>query len=116
MRKEFGYEDESVQPVGELDPSIGLCVNCKHSTACTFCGSSDNPKQFCEEYECMGASCSEIEPDIVVVSSEPVTTSEVVTSEQNGCTYLGLCVNCDNRESCCHTAHAGGIWYCEEYC
>ena len=116
MRKEFGYGSESVRSVSELDPSIGLCVNCKYGTECTFCGSSDNPKLFCEEYECMGASCSEPEPGITVVSSEPVTTGEAITIEQHARTYLGLCVNCDNRESCCHTAHAGGIWYCEEYC
>ena len=28
----------------------------------------------------------------------------------------GLCVDCENRESCVFRRREGGTWHCEEYC
>jgi hypothetical protein len=115
MRKDFKYV-ENGDKGDEIDTRVGLCVNCKHHTACTFCGSPSEPKLFCEEFECLGASCSEFGDGISVVRDEPVPpVIESDAGEQDAGKYMGLCVNCENRESCCHTIPASGIWYCEEY-
>ncbi|HTS66225.1 MAG TPA: hypothetical protein VMS37_25420 [Verrucomicrobiae bacterium] len=29
--------------------------------------------------------------------------------------FLGLCSNCDNRETCVYPKPEGGVWRCEEY-
>jgi len=115
MRRDHEYDGESAMPVSSLDPSVGLCVNCSNNATCAFCGSQEHPKYFCEEYECMGASCGKAEPEIAVVRSKPTTVSEAFAGESGPCNYLGLCVNCENKESCCHTTTEGGVWFCEEY-
>ena len=28
----------------------------------------------------------------------------------------GLCINCENRDSCGFPIREGGVWHCEEYC
>jgi hypothetical protein len=113
MREDYQYVENGGGGIAP-DPSIGLCVNCKHNATCAFCGSPDSPKLFCEEFECTGASCAESEPEMAVVAGGPVA-GEALTGEPDSRTRLGLCVNCDNRESCCHTIPEGGVWYCEEY-
>lgn len=115
MRKDFQYVENGDRNDG-LDPSAGLCINCKHNTTCTFCGSPEKPKLFCEEFECMGAPCAEFGAGISIVKKKPAApVIETGAGEQDACRHLGLCVNCENRESCCHTIPAGGIWFCEEY-
>ncbi|UCF06265.1 MAG: hypothetical protein JSV33_04355 [bacterium] len=115
MRKEFEYIKKSNGLGGEIDAGIGLCINCKHYPECTFCGSPGKPKQFCEEFECMGASCSESGADMAVVRDEPVVPSREPDTIGQDIKLMGLCVNCEYRESCCHTKTNGGIWFCEEY-
>jgi hypothetical protein len=28
----------------------------------------------------------------------------------------GLCLNCENRETCQYPISDGGVWHCDEYC
>jgi len=36
--------------------------------------------------------------------------------QHNNCgPFLGLCVNCEDRETCIYPKPEGGVWRCEEY-
>ncbi len=115
MRRDFKRVEGDNGLVDEFESCVGLCTTCKHRQTCTFPGNSDNPKLFCEEFECVGASSSEGASGIGVVSSKPVETLTEAGNGEPSDEYLGLCVNCENREFCKHPRPAGGIWYCEEY-
>jgi hypothetical protein len=43
--------------------------------------------------------------------SVPVLEDEETTLD----TTMGLCCNCENRDSCTLQDSPGGIWHCEEY-
>jgi len=57
---------------------------------------------------------------------QPKRTPEARTAPDNGdglarqqhndCgPFLGLCVNCEDRETCVYPKPDGGVWHCEEY-
>lgn len=116
MRKDFGFGDDSNGLVEEYGACVGICTTCKHRLTCTYPGSQDNPKLFCEEFECEGAQCSGAAGNIGVVTSTPIEPATGADSGgQCGTKYLGLCVNCENREYCKYPKPAGGVWFCEEY-
>lgn len=109
MRREPKHTTDDNGLVAELETAAGLCSTCKHYSSCTFPKCSDSPKLFCEEFECAGASCSGVEIGIAPAKSPEVLTG--LSAEQ----FLGLCVNCEIRESCSHAKLTGGVWFCEEY-
>ena len=116
MRSEFGYIGNSDGLTEEFEARVGICTNCRHQSTCTFPGCADKPKLFCEEFECLGASCAEAESGLGILNTKPAAmVKEQDAGETDASKYLGLCVNCDNRESCNHPKPAGGVWYCEEY-
>jgi len=41
--------------------------------------------------------------------------ADAVGKEAEPEVYKGLCVNCENRETCRLAKSEGGIWHCEEY-
>jgi len=116
MRGGIEYVGNNDEIADKFESRVGICTNCRHLSTCTFPGSPDKPKLFCEEFECLGASCSEVESDLRALSTRP---TEVLTEQDAGepdvSKYVGLCVNCDHRESCTLPKPVGGIWYCEEY-
>jgi hypothetical protein len=116
MRKEYEYFDGSSGHSEEVTEFYGICTNCKHRATCTFAGCADRPKMFCEEFECEGAACAEPKKGIgIAYAGRSEVEIEPVYTESNSSQYMGLCVNCDNREYCKHPKPAGGVWYCEEY-
>ncbi len=85
---------------------LDLCSTCNHTKTCSNKG-TPRPIFFCEQFE-----------DYLPVSASAPAAGlpEKPESEQDACEYKGLCVTCENRQSCTMAAQVGGIWHCEEYC
>jgi hypothetical protein len=80
----------------------GLCGNCVHLETCTY-PKAISDTWFCEEYECESAEALALpEAPLVVLNGD--------IDER-----LGLCTNCELRESCTFPKPAGGVWFCGEY-
>jgi len=79
----------------------GVCGNCLNFENCTY-PKSVSDTWFCEEYEYERAQ--ELAPQ-----------AELVVLQQNAEEKLGLCSNCELRESCSFQKPAGGVWFCGEY-
>jgi hypothetical protein len=88
--------------------SQSLCVNCTNLNDCIYLARASAPIHTCELHECADMS----KPGLVAVS-RPETPGELGSGETG---LLGLCVNCDNRESCGFQKPVSGVWHCEEYC
>ncbi len=97
---------------GAINPG-GLCSNCKHAATCTYPRDPARPALQCDEYECSepagGARASQQKP--AASSPEPHLTARPREPHRP----LGLCSNCDNRETCVLPKPEGGVWRCEEY-
>ena len=82
--------------------SKDLCVNCKNTPECSLQNSTDHPVHQCNEYEYVpGLSGMCISPNAAVA--------------KNSRQLKGLCMNCENRETCDRPQPEGGICHCEEY-
>lgn len=79
----------------------GLCGNCIHLESCTY-PKAVSDTWFCEEYEFEAAEELSPQPELTVLNEKP--------DEK-----LGLCSNCELRESCKFPKPAGGVWFCGEY-
>jgi hypothetical protein len=78
----------------------GICSNCENLATCSY-PSTISETWFCEEYSVAPAKKElRVLPDHV---------------ENSGDTKMGLCMNCENRESCPLAKTEGGIWFCNEY-
>ncbi|MBI4834551.1 MAG: hypothetical protein HY811_07020 [Planctomycetes bacterium] len=81
-----------------------LCVNCKNIPECSLHNSTDKPVQHCNEYECLPGG-----------SGLNLASNPNAMMEKNSRQYKGLCMNCENRETCNRPQPEGGICHCEEY-
>jgi len=82
----------------------GLCSTCRHGSYCGLC--HDGPSRYVLQ-------CNEFE--VTVVQPRPVPVEPPRESVPLS-PYKGLCMNCDNWQTCHRVRPAGGIWYCENYC
>jgi hypothetical protein len=101
-------ERERAQRDMEQLVEASLCVNCRHLGDCTFLSKACSPVQNCELYEC---GLSE-KPRLVVVKK----TCAAVEAPVNEDDLMGLCLTCENLQSCNLPKPASGVWMCEEYC
>jgi len=85
--------------------TAGLCVNCSHAPTCTLARESTGPVLHCNEYEC-------ITPQRPPAKHKK-RPHKAIDNHSDNC--LGLCVNCDNRETCALPKPDGGVWRCNEY-
>lgn len=93
---------ESVDVTGHI-ASIGICENCAQAAHCLFRENAAQPVWFCEQFE-------------NVISEPALPKNPVVHSTgKSPIRLLGLCVNCEKRESCRLPKPESGIWHCEEY-
>ncbi len=86
----------------------GLCSNCSNVYDCVFLHNTDQVIFQCEEYIAVKVEKTCESGDVLKKSS----------SFKNLCIsvkYKGLCINCENRESCGLSSTEGGVWHCEEY-
>ena len=84
-------------------PHRDLCSTCSHAEACGNRSTPQRPIFFCEMFE--------------VFAPPPVATpaAREPAARQDAEEYKGLCVNCDNRDTCTLPRPEGGIWHCQEY-
>jgi hypothetical protein len=88
---------------GEL--SWGLCMTCNSNSVCTRRRGMKLPVLYCEEFDSWKPVDMESEPAPVLENEEaPLDTT------------MGLCCNCENRDTCTLQDAPGGVWHCEEYC
>jgi hypothetical protein len=80
----------------------GLCTNCEHLEDCTY-ASPVNETWFCEEF-----SFARPEPLAPAVQAAAPEAEETAP-------HLGLCMNCDLRDTCTFPKPPGGVWFCGEY-
>jgi len=86
-----------------------LCSTCKHASTCTFPRDPQKPSFFCEEFEIESAPAKrKVEEDKL----QP--TASFVTAEESS-SLIGLCRDCENRQTCIFPKPEGGVWHCEEY-
>lgn len=103
-------DDELERAQQRMDQLVqaSLCANCRHIGDCAFLSKACSPIQNCEMYEC---GLSE-KPRLVVVKK----TCAAVEEPESRIAPAGLCITCENLNSCNLPKSPGGVWMCEEYC
>lgn len=86
--------------------SIGLCSTCDNCPDCVYRVSRGADAQYCETFDC-GNGASRAQTVTLVTRIEPQVREQT--------SLKGLCVNCENRDSCSLPKAESGIWHCEEY-
>ena len=83
-----------------------LCSTCNHAEACRGRSTPERPIFFCELFESfVPASAAPAAP----AAPRPAAPSKDAKE------HKGLCMNCENRQTCSLPRPAGGVWHCEEY-
>jgi len=90
-------------------PASSLCCNCMYAQSCTHRRRSGQPVTHCEEHAVDAAQPLNERP---ASACEPPVASEAEDSARE---LLGLCSNCEQRQTCRLPKPEGGIWHCEEY-
>jgi len=85
----------------------GVCAVCEHELDCIYRTNSNG----------MALECAEFQMPLPRPADPPVSFSPRTPSNNGrGSTgFLGLCSNCDHRETCIYPKPEGGVWRCEEY-
>ena len=92
----------------------GLCSTCDMASTCTFPRDPERPIMHCDELDSYQADT--VTPE-ELLRAEPARREAVAETKQKELgKYQGLCVNCENRETCTFPKAEGGVWHCDEYC
>ena len=89
---------------------FGLCLTCKNASSCTFPRDPVKPAFYCEEFE--------IESTVSIIPPEKerlLETDSAAAKEKDTTRFVGLCSDCENRQTCVFPIPEGGVWHCEEY-
>lgn len=81
-----------------------LCQTCIHIETCSLREMPTTPVHDCDEYD-DGSRAAVLS----AVQTDPAPHSAPVALG------VGLCVNCEHRNTCTLPRPAGGVWNCEEY-
>ncbi len=100
-KKARDSREKNVLEIKPREQSQDLCSTCAASPYCIH-RTAGYPTHYCEEYEHQAGVC----PQAAKPAQVPQDTK----------TQKGLCVNCENRETCMHANTECGVWHCEEYC
>jgi hypothetical protein len=90
----------------------GICSTCIYAKSCALRHGCNQAIFHCEEFECNEANPRAHAPPMNV--SSPVLA--VAANPGHEVKHLGLCVNCEHRDTCTFTKPEGGVWRCNEYC
>jgi len=90
----------------------GLCTTCIHAPICRSAKNSDSPIIYCEEFEYRLPPTSEKAENSANTPQKP---RDQFTEERTDHSFMGLCINCENRKTCALPKAEGGVWHCEEY-
>jgi hypothetical protein len=85
-----------------------LCWTCNFAASCVNRGTAERPKLYCEQFD----SYVPRSPVSEKVASRAASGDKKDSDEYK---YKGLCLNCENRETCTLSGSQGGVWHCEEY-
>ena len=88
----------------------GLCSTCKNASFCAFPRDPDKPVFYCEEFEIEKAAATR-----TIRKERPQATESCVTEGKGSSEFIGLCNDCENRQTCVFPRPEGGVWHCEEY-
>jgi len=89
---------------------FGLCMSCRHASSCTFPRDPAKPAFYCEEFE--------IETKVSIIPPEKAQSFSIDSSaakEKGSTKFIGLCSDCEGRQTCTFSKSEGGVWHCEEY-
>jgi len=97
----------------DVKESHGLCMTCNNAPNC-FHRARRGPALFCELFDDYAPP---VIPDFPRTEKADDSTPYVGlhVREADADTYVGLCMNCENRRTCGHSKPAGGVWHCENY-
>ena len=82
----------------------GICANCMHSDSCCLSDPAAGPVYFCEEFD--------VGEPVMRMTAIQVKEEQSTASEGK---FLGLCQNCESRETCMYAKPESGVWHCESY-
>ena len=91
-----------------------ICSICRNDPDCIYPKDSGRPVTECAEFE------------VCVITPPPQAAGKANSPSNNGATsyfsqeshpgkYMGLCGNCEDRETCIYPKPEGGVWHCAEY-
>ena len=106
LGKMAGHNSERCEMYSRSE-ARGICATCEHASDCIYRANSSGTILQCEEFQMPLPR-----PTDPPVSVRPRPTSN---DGKHSTKFLGLCSNCDNRETCTYTKPEGGVWRCEEY-
>jgi hypothetical protein len=81
----------------------GICPSCNNIETCASRPGYRLPVYYCEQFDSSPESAAEMPAVSAAEAKEKINIA------------LGLCCNCDKRNSCIASLTPGGIWHCEEY-
>ena len=87
----------------------GLCATCKHASTCTFPRDFQKPAFYCEEFEI------ETVPVRKRAGEDNRQSTAYFAVPQESPRLIGLCSDCQGRQTCVFPRPEGGVWHCEEY-
>jgi len=93
----------------------GLCVSCKNASNCTYLKDARQPIWQCAEFEGYPPQVGPVKKTNKDNSQQSDIPAGSKNKEKESNHYLGLCKNCENRETCTFPKPEGGVWHCEEY-
>ena len=97
-------EEAEENGVLKLHKYHGLCMSCNNALNCAYIQNSDQQILQCEEYE--GYS----EPLIRTADTKAGLQPKKMSGK-----FKGLCMDCENNETCMFAKPEEGVWHCSEY-
>lgn len=119
MEKKSAAKEKPVvkeKPVQEIPESMGLCTTCNEAPTCVYAKNAKSPVLFCEMFDNSTSPAEATTPsEMVAVEQVGIPQAQNAPNKGRLSNLKGLCVNCDNRETCAFTKPEDGVWHCEEY-
>ena len=91
------------------EASAGLCSTCNNSSTCVHREFRGRDAQYCEMFD-IGNGSRPSHSATLVTAVKPDDRRKGRQAE-----LKGLCVNCENRDTCILPKAESGVWHCEEY-
>lgn len=91
----------------------GLCSTCNNASTCIYRARRGFDALYCDMFDDYTAPSARVSGHL---GAKPIAASAKVGARKPvSNSYKGLCVNCENRESCTLPRPDEGVWHCEEY-
>ena len=103
--KEAGPKEKLVMP--SSSEFVGLCATCNNAADCVYRKRRGTDAIECEMFDGYARPNGGNGKGMATIA----TTPEMAKSTE----FKGLCVNCEDRDTCKLPRPEGGVWHCEEY-